>query len=96
MRRKGQVTLCCERQGRNHIIDFVVVNVPDGKLAPLSGRDAQALNYLKAYGDEMATAVEKEKKNGEKSKTTARLTQRNILKTIFRLAKPAFFRYRCY
>ena len=35
-------------------------------------------------------------KNGEKSKTTARLTQRNILKTIFRLAKPAFFRYRCY
>ena len=35
-------------------------------------------------------------KNGEKSKTTARLTQRNILKTIFQLAKPAFFRYRCY
>ena len=34
-------------------------------------------------------------KNCEKSKTTARLTQRNILKTIFRLAKPAFFRYRC-
>ena len=30
-------------------------------------------------------------KNGEKSKTTARLTQRNIFKTIFRLAKPAFF-----
>ena len=31
-------------------------------------------------------------KNGEKSKTTARLTQRNILKTIFRLAKPAEIR----
>ena len=27
--------------------------------------------------------ISKKKKNGEKSKTTARLTQRNILKTIF-------------
>ena len=35
-------------------------------------------------------------KNDEKSKTTARLTQRNIFKTIFRLARPAFFRFRCY
>ena len=29
--------------------------------------------------------------NDEKSKTTARLTQRDIFKTIFRLARPAFF-----
>ena len=32
----------------------------------------------------------------EKSKTTERLTQRDIFKTIFRLARPAFFRFRCY
>ena len=29
-------------------------------------------------------------KNDEKSKTTARLTQRDIFKTIFRLARPVF------
>ena len=32
----------------------------------------------------------------EKSKTTVKLTQRDIFKTIFRLARPAFFRFRCY
>ena len=35
-------------------------------------------------------------KNDEQSKTTARLTQRDMFKTIFRLARPAFFRFRCY
>ena len=30
MRPEGQVTLCCERRGRIHTIDFLVVNVPDG------------------------------------------------------------------
>ena len=34
-------------------------------------------------------------KNNVKSKTTARLTQRDIFKTIFRLARPSFFRLRC-
>ena len=34
--------------------------------------------------------------NDEKSKTTATLIQRDIFKTIFRLARPAFFRFRCY
>ena len=46
MRPEGQVTLCCERRGRIHTIDFLVVNVPDGKPALLSGRDAQALKLL--------------------------------------------------
>ena len=32
----------------------------------------------------------------EKSKTTARLTQRSIFETIFRLPRPALFRFRCY
>ena len=34
-------------------------------------------------------------KNDEKSKTTAKLTKRDIFMTIFRLARPAFFRFRC-
>ena len=60
MRPEGQMTLCCERRGRIHTIDFFLVNVPDEKLALLSGRDAQALNYLKVHADETANAVEEE------------------------------------
>ena len=60
VRSEGQVTLCCERRGKIHAIDFLVANVPEGKPALLSGRDAQALNYLKVYADETANAVEEE------------------------------------
>ena len=60
MRPEGQVTLCLERRGRIHTIDFLVVDVPDGKPVLLSGRDAQALNYLKVYADKTANAVEDE------------------------------------
>ena len=53
--------MCCESgRGRSHTIHFLVVNVPDGKPALLSERDAQALNYLMVYADETANAVEKE------------------------------------
>ena len=44
---EGRVTLCCERRGRIHTIDFLVVNVPDGKPALLSGRDAQVLENVR-------------------------------------------------
>ena len=47
MRPEGQVTLCCDRRGKIHTIDFLMVNVPNQKLPLLSGRDAQALDYLK-------------------------------------------------
>ena len=57
---EGQVTLGCERRGRIHTIDFLVVKIPDENPALLSGRDAQALNYLKVYADETANAVEEE------------------------------------
>ena len=60
MRPEGQVTLCYERRSRIHTIDFLVVNIPDEKPVLLSGRDAQALNYLKVYADETANAVEEE------------------------------------
>ena len=49
--------MCCERRGRIHTIDFLLVNVPDEKPALLRGRDAQALNYLKIYADETTNAL---------------------------------------
>ena len=49
MRPEDQVNLCCERRGRIHTIDCLVVNIPDEKQVLLSGKDAQALNYLKVY-----------------------------------------------
>ena len=59
IRPECQVTLCCDRRGKIHTIDFLVVNVPDQKLPLLSGKDAQALDYLKMYADE-TNAVEEE------------------------------------
>lgn len=52
LRPMGQVTLCCERKGKLHTLEFLVVDVPPGKLPLLSGRDALALHYLKIYADE--------------------------------------------
>ena len=49
---KGQVNLCCDREGKLHTIDFPVVHVPQEKLPLLSGWDAQALEYLNIYADE--------------------------------------------
>lgn len=40
----GCVNLCCDRKGKLHAIDFLVVDVPQGKPALLCGRDAQTLN----------------------------------------------------
>ena len=34
---KGKVTFCCERKGRLHLLDFLVVDVPRGKPPLLSG-----------------------------------------------------------
>ena len=31
IRPEGQVTLCCDRKGKIHTIDFLVVNVPNQK-----------------------------------------------------------------
>ena len=52
LRPRGQVTLCCERKGKLHILQFLVVDVPQGKPPLHSGRDAQALHYLMIYADE--------------------------------------------
>ena len=49
----GKVTLCCERKGKLHLLDFLVVDVPQGKPPLLSGRDAQFLRYLDIHADEI-------------------------------------------
>ena len=52
LRPKGQVTLSCKRKGKLYILEFLVVDVPQGKQPLLSGRDARALHYLRIYADE--------------------------------------------
>ena len=86
---EGQVTLCCERRDRIHTIDFLVVNVPDGKPALLSGRDAQALNYLKVYADETANAVEEEiPHNPQPALPLGKLTKNDVLQFYSNVFRP--------
>ena len=56
------INLLCEKKGRLHTIDFLVVNVSGDKPPLLSGRDAQALKYLTIYADE-TNAVEETTQN---------------------------------
>ena len=89
MRPEGQVTLCCERRGRIHTIDFLVVNVPDGKPALLSGRDAQALNYLRVYADETANALEEEiPRNPQPTPPLGKLTKNDVLQCYADVFRP--------
>ena len=89
MRPEGQVTLCCERRGRIHTIDFLVVNIPDEKPALLSGRDAQALNYLNVYADETANAVEEEiPHNPQPAPPLGKLTKNDVLQCYSNVFRP--------
>ena len=89
MRPEGQVTLCYERRGRIHTIDFLVVNVPDGKPALLSGRDAQALNYLRVYADETANAFEEEiPRNPQPTPPLGKLTKNDVLQCYADVFRP--------
>ena len=81
--------MCCERRGRIHNIDFLVVNVPDGKPAPLSGRDAQALNYLKVYADETANALEEEiPRNPQPAPPLGKLAKNDVLQCYANVFRP--------
>ena len=53
---KGRVTLRCERRGKFHTLNFLVVDVPQEKTPLLSGSDAQALQFLKIFADEVYMA----------------------------------------
>ena len=89
IRPEGQVTLCCERRGRIHTIDFLVVDVPDGKPALLSGRDAEALNYLKVYADETANAVDEEiSHNPQPAPPLGKLTKDDVLRCYSNVFRP--------
>ena len=89
MRPEGQVTLCCERRDRIHTIDFPVANVPHEKPALFSGRDAQALNYLKVHADETANAVEEEiSHNPQPAPPLGKLTKNDVLRCYSNVFRP--------
>ena len=74
---------------QHHTIDFLVVNVLDGKPALLSGRDAQALNYLKVYADETANAVEEEiPHNPQPALPLGKLTKNDVLQFYSNIFRP--------
>ena len=88
MRLEGQVTLCCERRGRIYTMDFFLVNVLGEKPALLSGRDAQALNYLRVYADETANAVEEISQNAEPAPPLGKLTKDDLLQCYSNVFSP--------
>ena len=85
---KGQVTLCCDRRGKIHTIDFLVVNVPNQKPPLLSGRDAQALDYLKMYADETNAVKEEIPHNVQSPPPLGKLTKEDVLHHYSNVFKP--------
>ena len=66
-----------------------MVNVPDQKPPLLSGRDAQALDYLKVYADETANAVEEEiLRNTRSVPPLGKLTKEDVLHHYSNVFKP--------
>ena len=88
MRHEGQVTLCCERRGKIHTIDFLVVNVPNQKPPLLSGRDAQALDYLKMYADETNAVEEEIPRDMQSPPQLGKLTKEDVLHHYLNVFKP--------
>ena len=71
------------------MLDFLVVNIPDEKPAVFSGRDAQALNYLKVYADETANAVEEEiPHNPQRAPPLGKLTKNDVLHSYSNVFRP--------
>lgn len=50
---EGKVTFCCERKGKLHLLNFLIVDVPYGKPALSNSRDAVVLGYLKNNTNEL-------------------------------------------
>ena len=88
IRPEGQVTLCCDRKGKIHTIDFLVVNVPNQKPPLLSGRDAQALDYLKVYADETNAVEEEIPRNIQSLPPLGKLTKEDVLHNYSNVFKP--------
>ena len=85
MRPKGQVTLCCDRKGKIHMIDFLVVDLPYNKPPLLCGKDAQALDYLKIYADETHAV---EEKTPQTLPPLGKLTKEDVLEHYSNVFKP--------
>ena len=88
IRPEGQVTLCCDRKGKIHTIDFLVVNVPNQKPPLLSRRDAQALDYLKVYADETNAVEEEIPRNIQSLPPLGKLTKEDVLHNYSNVFKP--------
>ena len=79
MRPEGLVTLCSDRRGKIHTKYFLVANVPNQKPLLLSGRDAQALDYLKVYADETNAVEEEIPRNMQSLPALGKLTKEDVL-----------------
>ena len=84
-RPKGQVTLCCDRKGKIHVIDFLVVDLPYNRPPLLCGKDAKALDYLKIYADETHAV---EEKNPQTLPPLGKLTKEDVLERYSNVFKP--------
>ena len=66
-----------------------MVNVPHEKPALLSGRDAQALNYLKVYADETTNDVEEEiSHKPQPAPPLGKLTKNDVLRRYSNVFRP--------
>ena len=88
MRPQGQVTLYCDRNGKLQTIDFFVVDVPGDKPSLLSGKDAQALGYLKIYADETNAVEDKIPRSVPTFLPLGKLTEKDILQHYSNIFKP--------
>ena len=87
MRPKGQVTLVCDRS-RLETIDFLVVDVPGDKPPLLSGKDAQALKYLKIYADERDAVEDEIPQTPQTLPPLGMLTAEDILQQYVNVSRP--------
>ena len=84
---KGQVTLCCERRRKFHTLNFLVVDVPQEKPSFLSGSDAQVLQFLKVFADEVHMA-DNVVKNPPSHVVPGSITEQNVLQHYANIFKP--------
>ena len=88
MRPQGPVTPCCDRKGKLQTIDFLVIDVPGDKPPLLSGKDAQALGYLKIYADETNAGEDEIPRSVPTFPPLGKLTEKDILEQYSNIFKP--------
>ena len=79
--------LCCERRGKFHTLNFLVVDVPQEKPPLLSGSDAQALQFLKMFADEVHMA-DNVVKNSPSHLVLGSITKQNVLQHYANIFQP--------